>query len=612
MPPRPIAREEFARFFQRARPPTGWPENIGVANSGGPDSTCLLFLIQRYIEDSTPSNTSSPSRLVSITVDHDLQASSAQMAAHCARTAASLHVAHTSSKVQWGKPPFPPRPLPSDPFEGGARAARYHLLWENMQKESLGALALGHHADDQVETALMRLGRQSSELGGRGMLWCRRWGMGVKNPLEWAGYEGMNKWVIRPLLEVSKDRILATCEENELNYVTDPTNFQPDITLRNALRSITSAEKPPDTSTFPTRIRESLEEINKTISAFSNLSIDLNSPSEHLRSAVKSIDVFAADIENQATNLLDKTRLPSPPGTFIVSTRALQNITNPLLQRALILRILRYTSFHPWGSIRAQARRSRHSLDQIIQKVWHPAPFYAGIHPFVAGGGIVWIPVVVNTSEATPSFLDAAGRIKKPNPDDVRSGKSTLGRGVVGWMAVRQPPPRPEKMREIGLEDTLNVDLTGVLRDGMKCWDEGRGGGPEVLEVLWDCRFLIRFDLGRMPGDVKDLLLHDAESEEPKIAVRWWTKYYYPKVVLVPKNGRLAWSEGEDKETVLHSSIDSHKPSTLLALTPGVRKKTVPATARLDRYKEDRGRGNTPLASSDWISTSWIRTLDAS
>ena len=30
--------------------------------------------------------------------------------------------------------------------------------------------------------------------------------------------------------------MLATCDEHELDYVTDETNFQPDITLRNAVR----------------------------------------------------------------------------------------------------------------------------------------------------------------------------------------------------------------------------------------------------------------------------------------------------------------------------------------------------------------------------------------
>jgi tRNA(Ile)-lysidine synthase len=68
-------------------------------------------------------------------------------------------------------------------------------------------LAFGHHADDQVETSLMRLGRQTTELGAGGMRRCRRWGMGFGDGAEslgWAGYEGMDRWVLRPLLDVSK------------------------------------------------------------------------------------------------------------------------------------------------------------------------------------------------------------------------------------------------------------------------------------------------------------------------------------------------------------------------------------------------------------------------
>ena len=70
----------------------------------------------------------------------------------------------------------------------------------------------------------------------------------------------MNMWIARPLLPVSKvsigyvsliglelnscyvqARILATCEENGLPYSVDKTNFQPDLTFRNAIRSALSA-----------------------------------------------------------------------------------------------------------------------------------------------------------------------------------------------------------------------------------------------------------------------------------------------------------------------------------------------------------------------------------
>lgn len=79
--------------------------------------------------------------------------------------------------------------------------------------------------------------------------------------LGWAGLEGMRTWIARPLLTVGKvslpihitamisklitfqpkDRILATCEANDLTYSVDKTNFQPSLTPRNAIRSALTA-----------------------------------------------------------------------------------------------------------------------------------------------------------------------------------------------------------------------------------------------------------------------------------------------------------------------------------------------------------------------------------
>jgi hypothetical protein len=83
-----------------------------------------------------------------------------------------------------------------------------------MLQSNTGVLAFAHHADDQTETALMRLGRGTTLLGASGMKPFRRWGMGIPpgkgHDLEWVGYEGMNKWIIRPLLGVSKVRSAVT------------------------------------------------------------------------------------------------------------------------------------------------------------------------------------------------------------------------------------------------------------------------------------------------------------------------------------------------------------------------------------------------------------------
>ena len=35
-----------------------------------------------------------------------------------------------------------------------------------------------------------------------------------------------------------QDRILETCHFHRIHYVLDPTNFQPDLTLRNAIRHV--------------------------------------------------------------------------------------------------------------------------------------------------------------------------------------------------------------------------------------------------------------------------------------------------------------------------------------------------------------------------------------
>jgi tRNA(Ile)-lysidine synthase TilS/MesJ len=148
-----------------------------------------------------------PTSVVSLTVNHGLQASSSSMADQCSKNASSLKVEHFSIPIPWSEPPFPPEPSPTA-FEGIAREARFHVLFDAITRMGAKTLAFGHHADDQVETSLMRLAKGTTEIGAGGMRPCRRWGMGLGRSIEyklgWAGYEGMHRWIVRPLLEVSK------------------------------------------------------------------------------------------------------------------------------------------------------------------------------------------------------------------------------------------------------------------------------------------------------------------------------------------------------------------------------------------------------------------------
>jgi len=185
-----------------------------VANSGGPDSTCLLFLLHSYLDFLlrpfgnlkshlfTNSETRFPTRLISLTVDHDLQPSSKEMAERAGNIAKSLGVEHATLKLPWGQNTFHPKPGPNEKIEGIARAMRYKVLFKYMKMRGATAVALGHHADDQVETMLMRLGRGSSAYGLAAMKSCRRWGMG--DSFARYGFEGMKKWIVRPLLPFDK------------------------------------------------------------------------------------------------------------------------------------------------------------------------------------------------------------------------------------------------------------------------------------------------------------------------------------------------------------------------------------------------------------------------
>lgn len=170
-----------------------------------------------------------PNTILSLHVNHDLQSDAEKMAYAAGKAAKRFNALHSELRVPWGEPPFPRRPrmgaraATADADAGGeaiesvARTARYRLMFDAMtlqrqqqqQQRRVDVLATAHHADDQVETVLMRLGSGSSVLGLGGMRPVRRFGMAMgKNESDfgWFGHEGLDRWIVRPLLDVPKVR----------------------------------------------------------------------------------------------------------------------------------------------------------------------------------------------------------------------------------------------------------------------------------------------------------------------------------------------------------------------------------------------------------------------
>ena len=106
--------------------------------------------------------------------------------------------------------------------EGCARDERYKFFSSVMRENNVKILALAHNANDNLETQIFNLCRGSSVLGIEGIKKTRK-------------IQGIDGYVVRPLLLATTQEIIDYCKKNSLEYVTDSTNFELDAT-RNKIR----------------------------------------------------------------------------------------------------------------------------------------------------------------------------------------------------------------------------------------------------------------------------------------------------------------------------------------------------------------------------------------
>lgn len=180
-----------------------------LAVSGGPDSVALMWLAARWRR----SLKRGPALTV-VTVDHGLRAESAREARDVKHLATSLDLPHRTMRWNGDKPK---KGLPA-----AARAARYALLSNAARKAGAVHVLTAHTRDDQAETVLMRMARGSGVAGLSAMS---------------AETERDGVWIVRPLLQVAKSRLIATLNKAKLGYAVDPTNTDPGFT-RPRLRAL--------------------------------------------------------------------------------------------------------------------------------------------------------------------------------------------------------------------------------------------------------------------------------------------------------------------------------------------------------------------------------------
>ena len=228
----------LARFFssQGDAGPGGRPIRIGVGVSGGPDSVALLSALLAQPE-------SSRLHLSVLHVNHGLRPEAEREQHHVERLCRRWQLPCVVKKLDSSPP--------AHGLEAWARAERYRFFGMAMEREGLDYLALAHTRDDQAETVLFRLLRGSARRGLSGM-----------PPSRTIGTRG-DKRLIRPLLDCTRQEVLAYLAERELSSVTDPSNAD----LRYARNRIRHRLLPLLATEFSPRIARHLVHLADTLRA---------------------------------------------------------------------------------------------------------------------------------------------------------------------------------------------------------------------------------------------------------------------------------------------------------------------------------------------------------
>lgn len=187
------------KMLQDALAGAGYPEQVLVACSGGPDSLALAAVAAYFARRGHVDG--HPISVGAVVVDHQLQAGSAEVAASTAEVLRGLGLSPVQVRaVDVASTGMGP--------EAAARDARHAALEEAAGQTGAGAILLGHTLDDQAEQVLLGLARGS---GTRSL----------------AGMRPVRGRLLRPFLGLRRADTLQICAAEDLEPWHDPSNADP-------------------------------------------------------------------------------------------------------------------------------------------------------------------------------------------------------------------------------------------------------------------------------------------------------------------------------------------------------------------------------------------------
>ncbi|MDP1853832.1 MAG: tRNA lysidine(34) synthetase TilS [Candidatus Omnitrophota bacterium] len=281
-------------------------DSIVIALSGGPDSVCLLYLLNFFKKEFRL-------RLTCAHLDHMLRGKdSLRDLLFAQRLSEKLKIPFYYKQIDVKKIKV------NASLEETARKARQDFLFKVAAKTKSSKIALGHTKDDQAETILMRLLRGAGLYGLSAILPKRK----------------ISKYIlIRPVIEANKIEILRYLKTKKIPYRIDHTNKE-DSYFRNRIRN---------------RLIPELIKYNKNI-------VDI------LASTAQSISLDYEYIKNMAQNRLNRIITSRNSGPINLETKEFLKLHAALRRIALRLSIEKIK-----GDLRGIDYRHVYELEDLIE-----------------------------------------------------------------------------------------------------------------------------------------------------------------------------------------------------------------------------------------------------
>ena len=181
-------------------------DRIVIGLSGGPDSVLLTHILAQLRSEYQVT-------IFAAHLDHGWRAESADDATYCLQLCKTLSIPleiEHARNIKLNK-------TTNGSKEDLGRQLRRTFFTGVQKKHKANKIALAHHADDQIETFLIRLIRGATVSG-----------LAAMRP-QYGPY-------IRPLLEIPKKEIEDWLHQEQISYCIDPTNTSDDY-LRNRIRN---------------------------------------------------------------------------------------------------------------------------------------------------------------------------------------------------------------------------------------------------------------------------------------------------------------------------------------------------------------------------------------